>query len=187
MPINFNRNKIYSGVGAILIAMGLLIPVVGIIGIVVLLIGLRELSYYYQDIDMLRNTFYGFIFGILSSFFFTLITLAHIPALLFSIISELLSNPTELTKEFASSIFFVLIGIILIMFLLFFFENIFFKRTFNALASRTGVKSFRTGGLLLLIGSVLIIFLIGFIILLVAWLMIAGASFFLKPSPEIKK
>ncbi len=187
MPSNFNTNKIYSGVGAILIAIGSLIPAVGIIGIVILLIGLRELSYYYQDIDMLRNTLYGFIFGILALFFFTVITFVHIPGLLLSIISEIISNPTELTKEFASPIFFDLIGIFLIMFLLFFFESIFFKRTFNALASKTGAKSFSTGGFLLLIGSVLIIFLIGFIILLVAWLMIAKASFSLKLSPETKK
>ena len=184
MPINFESNKSYSGAGAILIGIGTVIPAVGIIGVILLYIGLRELSYYYQDADMLKNTFYGFSFGILATILFTVMTLTYIPALLFSIVSKFLSSPTEVFKEIISPFFFDLIIILFIMFALFLLESVFFKKTFNALSSTTGVKTFNTGGLFLLIGSVLIIFFIGFVILLITWLIIAKAFFSLKPSSE---
>ena len=184
MPITFESSKTYSGVGAILLTIGIIIPVIGIIGIILLLIGLKGFADYYQDSEMLKNTFYGFLFGILGNFLFSVMTLTYIPALVFTIISRIITSPIEGVIEFASQFLIDLIIIIAIMLVLFSLENIFFKKTLHALAIGTGKKIFNTAGLLLLIGAVLTIVVIGFLILLIAWLVTAIAIFSLKPSTE---
>jgi len=187
MPINFESSKTYAGAGAILLAIGVIIPVMGIIGIILLLIGLRGLANYYQDSEILKNTFYGFLFGILGAILFTVMTFTYIPALVFAVINKIIANPMQGAIEFVSQILINLIAIIAMMFVLFFLESIFFKKTFDALASKTEVKIFSTIGFLLLIGSVLIIVVVGFLILLIAWLVIAVTIFSLKASKEKTK
>jgi uncharacterized membrane protein len=187
MPITFESSRTYAGVGAILLAIGIIIPVIGIIGIVLLLIGLRGLANYYKDSEILKNTFYGFFFCILGAILFTLMTFTYIPALVFSIINNIIANPMEGTVEFVSQILIDLVAIISVLFVLFLLESIFFNKIFKALALQTGKKIFKTTGLLLLIGSVLIIVMIGFVVLLITWLVIAITIFSIKVTNEKKK
>ena len=62
MNVNFQYSKTLAGEGAILLLLGL-IPtvgwVLGIVGIVLLLKAMKELSYYYQDESIYRNTWTG--------------------------------------------------------------------------------------------------------------------------------
>ncbi|MEM4600070.1 MAG: DUF996 domain-containing protein, partial [Candidatus Methanomethylicaceae archaeon] len=57
--------KTLSGIGSLLIALGYLVPFLGIIGIIILLIGLKEFSNYYNEPKIFKNAFYGFIFGLI--------------------------------------------------------------------------------------------------------------------------
>ncbi len=62
MNVNFQYSKTLAGEGAILLLLGL-VPtvgwVLGIVGIVLLLKATKELSYYYQDENIYKNSLTG--------------------------------------------------------------------------------------------------------------------------------
>jgi uncharacterized membrane protein len=59
----------------------------------------------------------------------------------------------------------IFLGIAFVFYLL---EAIFIRRAFNSLANKSGVGLFRTGGLLLLIGAILTIFIVGLFLIFIA-------------------
>ena len=71
--------------------------------------------------------------------------------------------------------------IVLVIFII--IEAIFYKRAFSLLSEKSGEKMFDTAGLVLLIGAILTIILIGTIITLIAWILVAVAFFSIKPPP----
>jgi ribosomal protein S27AE len=60
--------------------------------------------------------------------------------------------------------------------------GVFFKRAFDALGEKSGVQTFKTAGLISLIGYALSIVLVGGILVWVAWIMLASAFHSLKPA-----
>ena len=178
---DFESNKILAGVGALLVGVGSFIPftgaigIVAIVGIILVLIGVRGLADVYKDYSIFRNTLYGFIFEIIA-------ILCGVAAFA-SFFLGFLDGFTFFNRpNFVLNIF---VAIILLIFVFIFFVlgAVFFRQGFGILANRSGEGILRTGGLLLLLGAVLTIILVGFVLLFVAWILVA-VGFFSMRSPE---
>ncbi len=184
--MDFDTAKILGGVGAILMILGP-VPYVGwlleIVGLVFILIALKSLSEHYGNEEIFRNALIalilelvGVVTGItlfivgMTSFFDIHITIhmgepPHSTASLFDVL-------TLVVATFIAAWVFILVA------------AIFWRRALNILAEVSGEKLFDTAGLLILIGAALTVVLIGFVILFVAYILLAVAFFTLKPSPR---
>jgi uncharacterized membrane protein len=75
-----------------------------------------------------------------------------------------------------------LITALVVLFIFAIISAIFFRKSLTSLSIKSGEKIFETAGLLWLIGAVLTIILIGFIIIGIAWILIAVGFFSIKPT-----
>jgi uncharacterized membrane protein len=180
---SFESNKILGGVGAILTAIGSFIPfqsavgIVYIIGIILVLISMKGLAEDYKEQAIFKNTLNGFIFGIIG----VVIGIAAFAAVIASLFSGFL-----FTRPLLSAVSILLsLGALLTVFVFLVIAAIFFKRAFELLAAKSGERMFRTGGLLLLIGAALIIvFGLGFVLIFVAWILLAVGFFSMRPPSQ---
>lgn len=166
--MNFEPSKSLSGVGAILVAIGSFVPVLAIVGIILVLIGLKGLAEVYGEKAIFQNALYGLIFEVVAA-----------AAFCFVLIGALLGGLATL------SLIAFLAGFGLALIVAFIFSILaayFYKKSFDLLSSKSGERLFGTAGLLMLIGAVLTIVLVGALIMLVAWILAAVAFFSLKPS-----
>jgi uncharacterized membrane protein len=178
---SFESNKVLCGVGAILAAIGSIIPIsssvgiVYIIGATLILIGMRGLAEDLRENTIFTNVLYGFIFSVIG------------------IIGGIIAYTVFVAPIFTGLTFFrvvvhVLLGFaaLAIILVFFVFSAIFLKRAFDLTEAKTGERILRTGGLLLLIGAVLIIaFGLGFIFLFIAWILIAIGLFSMRPPAQL--
>jgi uncharacterized membrane protein len=161
---SLESSKTLSGIGSIL----LIFPIISIVGIILILIGMKGLSDYYKEPSIYQNALWGVIFGIIA-----LIAIAVAVPLI--AISGLFS---------VFAIGFGLLSILLLLLIVFVFYLIsamYFRKAFNALAQKSGEHMFETAGLLLFIGAILtIVFFIGLLLILVAWILATIAFFSIK-------
>jgi uncharacterized membrane protein len=177
---NFETNKILGGVGTLLTAIGTLVlfqgtvGIVGLVGMILLLIAMRGLSDDFKDYGVFRRAVGGFIFALIG----TLIAIAVLSA--FSILTGFFFTHIVLGSL-------VLAGAIVgwvVMFIFFVLSGIFYRLAFNSLADKSRIPMLRTGALILLIGSVLTIVFAGFVLMFVAWILIAVGLFSLRLPTE---
>ncbi|RZN55593.1 MAG: hypothetical protein DSO09_01625 [Candidatus Methanomethylicota archaeon] len=173
-------DKKLCGIGSILIAIGFLVPFLGLIGIILLLIGLKGLSNDYNSPVIFQNALYGFIFGIVSIIILSIAMITIFLVRMSTIISMngMIMGPFRM---FGIELILALL-LLIITFVLFLLSAIFYKRSFDIIAEKSGEKLFNTIGILLIIGSVLIILLVGYIILIAAWIIAAIAFFSIRSS-----
>jgi uncharacterized membrane protein len=153
-----------SGIGSIL----LIFPIISIVGIILVLLGMKGLSDYYKEPSIYQNALWGVIFGIIA-----LIAIA-VAVPLFFVFG-------------AFSVFTLglsllgLFGLAVVVFVFYLIAAMYFRRAFNALAQKSGEHLFETAGLLLFIGAALtIVFFIGLLLILIAWILATIAFFSIK-------
>jgi uncharacterized membrane protein len=195
--MDIETSKNLSGVGAILLIIGMLgffasgyTGILSLIGIILLLIGMKGLANYYNDDGIFNNTLYGFIttivggvavaVGVIAAFLLSLSTL-------FEDIGDWSEIGPHLTQYFDDPNFILeLIGLIIVALVIVFIfaviAAIFYRKSFDILAKKSGVSIFGTAGLLLLIGAILTIVLVGFVIIWVAFILLAVGFFSIRPS-----
>ncbi len=166
--------KDLAGIGAIFLILSV-IPavgtVLGIVGVILLLIGIKRLSEHYQDSSIYDNALRGVIFFIIG-----LIAFAAVSAvLLFG--ASLIPAPGAGVTFLGISI---LIAAVVILFVFYLLAAMYLRRSFSALAQRTGEHTFETAGLLLFIGAILTIILVGLVLILVAWILATIAFFSIR-------
>ncbi len=177
---NFETNKMLGGVGALLTAIGTLvlfrgtIGIVGLVGMILLLIAIRGLSDDLKDYGVFRRAVGGFIFGLIGTF------LAIAVLSVFSILQGFFFTHIVLGSLVLAG---AVIGWI-IMFIFFVLSGIFYRLAFNSLADKSRVPMLRTGATILLVGSALTIVLAGFVLMFVAWILIAVGLFSLRLQGE---
>jgi uncharacterized membrane protein len=171
--MSLESNKSLAGVGALLVAIGSVFPVLSLVGIILVLVSMKGFAEHYKDESIFTDTLYGFISGV-GGFIAAIILFIGI---LVSYIRRI-SLTTPVAPSGLGVAAFIVILVIAFVFLL--VQAVFYKRAFDKLAAKTGEDMFRTAGLLLLIGSVLTIIFVGFILLFVAWILIAIAFFSVK-------
>jgi uncharacterized membrane protein len=166
--MSLESGKNLAGIGALLLVIGSFVPFLSIVGIILFYIGLKGLGQAYNDRLIFQDALYALIFGIIGgivlglglvSFFFGF---AVIP---------LAAGAGFLGFSLLSLVFFVL------AFVFYLLMAIYFRRSFDILATRSGVGLFRTAGLILLIGAILTIIFFGLILIFIAWILVTVAIF----------
>ncbi len=173
--MTLETNKRLCGIGSLFIAIGFLIPFIGLVGIILLLVGLKGLSDDYNSPKIFQNALYGFIFGLIGIVILsiTFITIAFRIILYSRIMDRII---IESSRIFNTNLI-LLILLFIVIFVLFLLKAIFYKKSFDIIAEKSGERIFNTIGILLIIGSILSPILIGYIVLIAAWI-IATIGFF---------
>jgi uncharacterized membrane protein len=168
---SLESSKSLAGIGAILLIFSF-IPVVGIIGIILLLIGLKGMADYYKEPIIYQNALWGVIFGIIGIIAATVLIFGRIIG---GIFGGLALGPVVVL---GSLIFIALVVVIAFVFYL--LAAMYFRRAFNSLAQKSGEHMFETAGLILWIGAILTIVVVGLFLMLVAWILLAIAFFSMR-------
>ncbi len=196
-------SKNLGGVGAILIVIGTLglsVPYAGLlalIGLILMLIGLKGLADYYREGGIFNNALYALILAIVGGVVAVGVLVATALAALADIgielsnVTDWASFGTELANRLTNltdfSVIFTLIGALIASFVILFVFAIiaafFFRRSLTTLSSKAGVGLFGTAGLLMLIGAVLTIIVIGFLLMWISMILVAVAFFQIKAQP----
>jgi uncharacterized membrane protein len=173
MGTNFEYSKILAGEGSILLILSL-VPyvgwILGIIGVILFLKGVKELANYYQDNEIYQNSLTGVKFYIIA-----LIAAAVAIAALLIGIGTATGFKFKFTSSFTPTVGFgvgvaaFLIGLI-VAFVFFVLAASHLRRTFNTLAQKSGEQSFATAASLLWWGSILTIVLVGLLLIFIAWI-----------------
>jgi uncharacterized membrane protein len=168
--MSLESGKNLAGIGSIFLIIP--VPFLSIVGIILVLIGMKNLSKAYNDESIWKNTLYAVIFGIIGivASGLTLFSLFFGGIIASSAIG--VSDSTGIAGFFAGLIIFLIVA-----FIFYILEAIYIRRAFDSLATRSGVGLFRTGGMLLLIGAILTIVLVGLFLIFIAWILILVAFF----------
>ena len=186
--MSLDSDKTLGGVGALLIAIGMIVPFLGLIGIILVIIAMKHLAEYYKDNSIYRDALYGLIFGIVAIlafgiFVFSLFFVTSVSSVTTTATSMMAQAAAPFTIPAALGSIGVIVLALFVVFIFFILEAIFFRRAFDALGARSGEGNFRTAGLLLLIGAVLTIVLIGILLIFVGWILAAVGYFSIKTQP----
>ena len=205
--MTLESSKILGGIGAILLFIGVItffvqpfLAILGLIGIILVLVALHDLANNYKEGGIFNNALYGFIAGIVGLvvtgitfvylFFYTTILTDFLHVIYptwngdLSTLSGLTPNTSNISLSDAAPIlesFFLVLAVLWIFSII---AAFFARRSLKALSAKASVGLFSTAALLLLIGGFLAIVFIGFILMLIALLLIAIAFFQIKPQPE---
>lgn len=168
--------KVLGGIGAILLLVGFPIPYIGfavsIVGLVLEFIAVKHISDAVKDKSIFSNFLLNFIFGLLAISSLIIIMIATIGSIGgFSFFTTLegmnMSNPTEIFSYLQPFLSGCIVAFI-IMWILSIIGAIYLKKSYDAIADHTNVDSFKTTGLLYVIGTATFIILIGFFVLFIA-------------------
>lgn len=187
MNVNFEYAKTLAGEGSILLLLSL-IPyagwILGIIGVVLLLKGMKELSYYYQDEKIYQESLTGVKFYIVA------IVSAAVAGggIAFGIGSATGFKYTGhfvLTAGLGAGIAAFLGGLV-IAFIFYVLATTYLRRTFKTLAEKSGEGSFVTAANLMWWGAILTIIFVGLLLIFVAWIF-ATIGFFTMKSKQYQQ
>ncbi|MGD6852716.1 MAG: DUF996 domain-containing protein [Candidatus Bathyarchaeia archaeon] len=182
MGTSFQYGKNLAGEGSILLILGLA-PyvgwVLGIIGIVLLLRGARELANYYQDNEIYQNSWTGLKYYVVA-----LIAIAAASVLLIiglASIGVIADMGGFGAVGFGVGIGGFIAGLV-IAFVFYLRAASHLRKVFHTLAQKSGEHSFATAGSLLWIGSLLTIAGgIGLILIFIAWIYATIGFFSMRP------
>ena len=185
MNVSLEYSKTLAGEGAILLLLSL-VPyagwILGIIGIILLLRGVKELSHYYQDEDIYKNTLTGVKFYIIA-------LVAVGVAIVAIAVGVGLATGFEFTAGFVPTVGFG-VGLIAFFaglvaaFVFYVLAASHLRRTFNTLAQKSGEASFTTAGNLLWWGAILTIVLVGLVLIFIAWIFATIGFFTMKAQQQ---
>ncbi len=186
MNVNFEYAKTLCGEGSILLLLSLA-PyvgwVLGIVGIVLLLRGMRELSNYYQDDHLYRDTWKGVKYLIIAIVAAAVATAAALIGVYSA--TGFVTGHFTLTVTFGVSALVSLAGLVS-AFVFYILAASELRRTFKSLAQKTGEASFATAGTLLWVGALLTIIVVGLLLIFVAWIF-ATIGFFTMKSKQYQQ
>ena len=181
MGTSFEYSKTLCGEGSILLILGL-VPyvgwILGIIGVILLLRGLKELANYYQDNEIYQNSLTGVKYYIIA----LIAAAVAITAILIGVGTATgfkFHSSFTLTAGFGIGLA-VFLGGLVIAFIFYVLAALHLRKTFNMLAQKSGEHSFETTATLLWWGSILTILVFGFILIFIAWIFAVIGFFSMK-------
>ena len=169
---SLESNKNMAGIGSIL----LMFPVVSIVGIILLLIGLKGLSENYKDESIYRNAISGVAFLIIALIAIAVAIPLFVLGGMFSIFTL---GPFGVGFGLLS-----LLLLAVVVFVFYLLAAIKLRKSFDSLAQKSGEHMFETAGTLLFVGAILtVVFFIGLLLIFVAWI-VATIAFFSIKGPQ---
>jgi uncharacterized membrane protein len=163
-------NKNLAGVGSILLALSF-IPIIGIVGIILILIGMKGLAKHYQDDSIYHDALMGVIYYIIG--------LIASAVLVVAFFMGVVASPFTMGVSFLAALGFLFIAAI-VLFVFYLLGALQFRKAYNTLALKSGEHMFETAGTLLFIGAILTIIVVGILLVWIAWIIVAIAFFSMK-------
>lgn len=185
MNVNYQYGRNLAAEGAILLLLGM-VPyvgwILGIIGIVLFLKGMKELSNYYEDENIYKNSWTGVKYYIIAliaaGVAVTALAIGIGAATGFTFTGDFL-----LTAGFGIGLVTFLGGII-IAFIFYILATSHLKKTFNILGEKTGEASLTRAGTFLWIGAILTIIVVGLLLILIGWVFATIGLFSMRPRQQ---
>jgi uncharacterized membrane protein len=166
----------------------------GLVGLILLLLGMKGLADYYQEASIFNNALYGSIAAIVGS----VTSVAVIVYAAFGLLADLMPNwngdwtsipqldfsDVTANVDLSTVGSFVAIALLalVILFVFVVVVAVLYRKSLNTLKDKSGVGMFGTAGTVLLIGSVLTIIVVGIFLVWIAVLLAAIGFFQLQPS-----
>jgi uncharacterized membrane protein len=179
MGTNFQYSKTLAMEGSIMLILSL-VPyvgwVLGIIGVILLLRGMKEFSNYYQDNEIYQNSLTGVKYYIVA-----IVALAVASAGF--VVGLVLGLGTSIA---IGSVIGLIVGItfLIVAFVFYVLAAMHLRKTFDTLAQKSGEHSFATAGTLLWWGSILTIVVVGLLLILVAWILAVVGFFTMRTTQQ---
>jgi uncharacterized membrane protein len=201
--VNFQTSKNFSGIGAILLLVSFFAApftsifgsgAIGIIGLILMLVGIRGLADYYRDDRIFNNALYGSITGVVgvvvtaaTAFIGFLSAAADFFGKVFPgwngdwrSLSGMTPDTSNITLSDVAPFIAIFLAVILIAFIFALVTALFYRKSLLNLKDKTSVGLFGSASLLLLVGGALSIILIGYVLMWIALLLVAIAFFQMK-------
>jgi len=157
--------KTLGGIGSIL----QLIPAISIVGYILTLIAIKNISDELKDRSIFDNALYGVIALIIGTVVGLATFLAGIASAVFT---------------FGVGAFLGVIAFLVVLWITLIIAAIFIKRSFDTIGTRLGVGSFKTAGMLYLIGALLVVvFFVGLIVIFIGVIFQIVAFFSINEAP----
>ena len=181
-----SRAKMLGGIGSILTLL-LFVPdyvgsVLVIVGWILILIAVKDISEAVQDRSIYRNALISAIMAIIGAVTFAVVVAAAVLALL-----GLGTLPTTAGSMVPTGFFGILAAALLglaVVWIIGIVGSYFLWKSFKGISAKLPVGLFGTGALLYFIGSILTIILIGFILIFIAQILFVVAFFSIPDRPS---
>jgi len=192
---NLSSARIYGGIGALLMliggftpAVGAVIPIIPIIGLILVLIAIKYIADETKDHSIFQNYLWYFIICVIATAVtIGIMTVSFGAAGGFSLLSMIqtqggqVTNSTAVMNLLKNMVGGCLVALV-IGWILMIVGTLFLRKSFDGIAEHTNVKLFATTGLLFFIGAITLIVLVGAFILLIAVILEIVAFFSLPES-----
>lgn len=153
-----SQAKTLGGVGSILI----FIPFVSIIGYILIIVAIKDISDDLQDKSIFRNIVIAAVTGIVGA-------VAGAAVIVFGAVTGVLTGGVSAFLGIFTGLFVVWVFLIV--------SAVFLRRAYGSMSKELGVNMFSTAATLYLVGAALTIVLVGFILLFIAEILQAVAYF----------
>jgi uncharacterized membrane protein len=200
--MTLESSKTLGGIGAILMFVGILptinyIGIIEIIGLILVLVALRNLANSYREEGIFRHGLYGVAAAVVGAIIVGVLAVAVVLSNIEALVTQLypvwngdwstLQGMTANTTNFDPTNIFPLIGGILVVLIIAWvfaiIASFFIYRSLKQVSNKSNVGLFGNAGLILLIGAIIPI--IGLILMWVSSLILAIAFFTLKPREQL--
>jgi len=185
---SLSQAKSIGAVGSILVLLTA-VPtagaVLGIVGFVLMLVAIRDISEVVADRSIFSNMLVAVGLGIVAIVVGALVVIGSV--LRFVGLKSLSLGPnfnpsTVPTGDWVGLIGSVILGLA-VVWVIMLVSAVYVRRTYRSMASKLGAGNFETAGLLYLIGAATTIILVGFVLLLVAQIMVVVAFLSIEERP----
>lgn len=156
-------------------------------GMILVLIALKGFADHYKEKGIFNNSLYGTItvvVGMIAAILIFITLISPIAPELAQLDWTNMAAVQEFIREHLWSFLGPIVGAYLTLVISLIISAVFFRKSLDALSTKSGEKTFETAGLIWLIGAVLSIILVGFIIVWIAWIIIAVGFFSMKIPAE---
>ena len=207
--LQFESGKNLAGIGTILIFISFLTTsltpplsssLITIIGLILMLVGVKSLADHYREAGIFNNMLYGTVVGIAGVVVSGAVAIGMLINSLSSFLYKIfpgwngdwttLSQMTPDTTNLTFSDIIPFLTAALAVFVILFISTVvvawFYRRSLSYLRDKSGMGLFGTAGTILLAGAVLTIVIIGYFIIWIDLLLIAVAFLQLRPPPSVE-
>jgi uncharacterized membrane protein len=194
--MTLESSKNLGGVGALLIVISFLglfansySAVLALVGVILVLIGMKGLSDHYREGGIFNNALYGIMLAIVGGVAFVTMVVATVFAFVGANLANFADWPATFQQKFMdlNNVWTFIWGIFASLVVLFVFILVFvvfFRKSLNILSDKSGVRIFGTAGLLMLIGAILTIIAVGVIVIWVGWILVIVGFFSIRTETQ---
>jgi uncharacterized membrane protein len=173
-----SQAKTYGGIGSILVLLSF-IPTVGwilaIVGFILTVLAIKYISESVNDPAIFRNAIIAYVIAIVGIVVVGVVVAAAIFG--FVGLGALAGGRTGAATGGVVGVIASVVAALVVIWILLILSGYFIRKTYNSISAKLNVGMFRTAALVYFIGAALTIILVGFIILLVAQILLVIAYF----------